>query len=93
MQSLNEKVKAKKLSQADARLKLAQKLNDLGAHENNDIAVQQQFESQRAAQVAEILQRNQIPPVQFHPIGRVLPRTTTTSCDAYGGRLNCTSQQ
>lgn len=93
MQSLSEKVKMKSLSQADARVRLAQKLNELGSYENNDIAQQQLLENQRAAQTAEILQRNQMPQVQLHPIGRVLPTTTLTNCNAYGGQLNCTSRQ
>ncbi len=93
MQSLSEKVKMKKLSQSDARVKLVQKLNELGSYENNDIAQQQLLENQRAAQTAEILQRNQMPQVQFHPIGWVLPTTTLTNCNAYGGQLNCTSRQ
>ena len=93
MQSLREKVKTRTLSQSDARMKLAQKLNELGAHENNDFALQQQLESQRAAQAAEILQRNQPPQVLFHPIGQALANTTYTNCHANGGQLNCTSTQ
>lgn len=92
VQSLKEKVGSKKLSESDARLKLAAKLSEIKTLQDNQDAVQQQLEYQRAAQNAEVLrqyQNNIIQPAPYQPIIR--PRVQT-NCQTLGNQVNCTSR-
>lgn len=89
MESLQEKVAHKKLSASDARLKLAGKLSELRALQQNELAVQEQLENQRAMQTLEILRQNQPKPIELY----VPPKPTVTDCNRLGSNVHCTSRQ
>jgi hypothetical protein len=92
LESLKEQAARKTLSENDARLKLAGKLSELKVLQQNQDAVLQQLEYQRAAQNAEILrqyQSNIIKPQPYQPY--TSPRMQT-NCQALGNQVNCTSR-
>ena len=76
MDMLSKKVVAGKMSEADARLKLAEKLNDLRQKQNNEFAVQDRLDRERTMQAYEILNSN---------------RSSTTNCHVMGNQLSCTT--
>lgn len=94
MQELQEKVRRKSLSDSEARAKLASKLTAVRTLQQNELAVQEQLENQRAAQNAEILRQYQYKAPQLEMPKRtpVLAPTVQTNCQAYGGQVNCTSR-
>lgn len=95
MQELQEKVQRKALSDSEARARLASKLTEVRSLQQNELAVQEQLENQRAAQNAEILRQYQYKAPQLEMPKRtpVLTPTVQTNCQTYGGQVNCTSRQ
>ena len=87
MQSLSAKVSAGSLSEDNARVQLAQKLNALRQKQNSEFAQQQALANQRAAQTYQILQQNKQPPLELY----IPPTPTHTNCRAHGNQVNCTT--
>ncbi len=94
IQELQEKVQRKAISENEARSKLTSKLNEVRTLQQNELAVQEQLENQRAAQNAEILRQYQYKAPQLEMPKRtpVLRPTTNTTCQTYGGQVNCTTR-
>jgi len=91
LKSLREKVERKALSENDARLRVASKLGELRALQQNEFAVQEQLANQRAAQNAEILRQFQYKAPLLEMPQRRSPVNTT--CQTIGNQVNCTSRQ
>jgi hypothetical protein len=97
MQTLQEKLRRKALSESDARAKLTSKLSQIRALEQKELATQaqmlatqEQLENERTAQSFEMLSR--IKPYQHPPpVLQIKPRTQT-DCQMIGAQLHCTSQ-
>lgn len=92
MQLMQEKVVKKALSESEARLKLAQKLNELSGYEKNEMAVQQQLDNQRAATNAEVLRvwgENMKQPELYLPITPNIPKSVNTTCYRTGNQVDC----
>jgi hypothetical protein len=95
MQSLQEKVRNKALSENDARAKLASKLNEVRALQQNEDAMQEQLANQRAAQNAEILRQYQYKAPQLEMPQRRSPAISSpinTTCQNIGNQMQCTSR-
>lgn len=94
MQELQEKVQHKALSESEARAKLASKLTEVRTLQQNELAVQEQLENQRAAQNAEILRQYQYKAPQLEMPKRtpILAPTVRTNCQTIGTQVHCTSQ-
>lgn len=76
------------------RPRLASKLTTVRTLQQNELAVQEQLENQRAAQNAEILRQYQYKAPQLEMPKRtpILTPTVLTNCQTYGGQVNCTSR-
>lgn len=92
-EALKEKVGRKTLTESDARLKLASKLTEIKALQQNEFTAQEQLAIQRDAQNAEVLRQYQYKaPLLEMPQIRRLPSPTYTNCQAAGNQVNCTSR-
>ncbi len=90
MQSLQEKVKRKALSENGARTQLTSKLNQVRAQQQNEDIAQEQLAIQRDAQNAEVLRQYQYKaPLLEMPQRR---STINTNCQTIGNQVNCTSR-
>lgn len=87
MESVLEKVNKKTLSASDARLALVKELRELRGQRQQEI--QQQEENNM--QVLETLKQNTPKPLEFHRVGRDLPRPVNTNCQRIGDQVHCTS--
>jgi hypothetical protein len=92
MQSLQEKVQRKSLSESDARAKMTNKLTELRASEQDELAKLDQAESQRTGQSYDMLNRNKIPQLELPQTKTTLKSPTQTNCQMVGNKLNCVSQ-
>lgn len=91
MDSLREKVNHKRISESDARLKLASKLSEIKAQQQNEFAVQEQLDNQQAAQNAELIRQIQSKAQPLELPQRRSP--INTNCQTIGNQVNCTSRQ
>lgn len=90
MDALQAEVNQKKLSESQARIELTSKHNQLRAEQQNESAMQQQLDIQRAQQNAEILKQYKPIEIKMYPVPQ--HRTINTNCSAYGNQVNCTTQ-
>lgn len=91
MDSLREKVNRKKITESDARLKLASKLSEVKAQQQNEFAIQEQLDNQQAAQNAELIRQFQSKAQPLELPQRRSP--INTNCQTTGNQVNCTSRQ
>ena len=88
MQSLNDQVKARKISNSDARVQLTKRLNELRQAQNKEFTQQEILANQKAIQTRQILQQNKLPPVELY----IPPQPVQTNCTSYGNQMNCTTR-
>lgn len=85
MQSLNDQVKARKISNSDARVQLTKRLNELRQVQNNEFTQQEILARQKTIQTQQILQKNKLPPVELY----IPPQPVQTNCTSYSSQVNC----
>ena len=92
LQSLQEKVKHKELSESDARLRLTKRLTEIRSIQQNELAIEQQLDNQRTMQTLEILKQNKPYIHQLPDISSGVSSPTHTTCQAYGNQMRCVSR-